>query len=107
LSYEASILPLALAPIPVALAARFASTIVPVTLPRRHYDFVRGTVIVLVWGGLRGGISIALAVSLPETPLKAALLAATYAVVISTIVVQGLTLGKVATRALRTSNSSR
>lgn len=54
--YEASILPLALA----ALAARFASTIIPVTLLRRGYDFVRGTVIVLVWGGLRGGISIAL-----------------------------------------------
>ncbi|TBX99659.1 cation:proton antiporter [Rhizobium laguerreae] len=103
LRYEAPILPLALAAIPVALAARFASTIIPVTLLRRQYDFVRGTVIVLVWGGLRGGISIALALSLPETPFKAALLAATYAVVIFTIVVQGLTLGKVARRSLRPS----
>ncbi|MBY5447506.1 sodium:proton antiporter [Rhizobium leguminosarum] len=103
LRYEASILPLAVAAIPVALAARFASTIIPVTLLRRQYDFVRGTVIVLVWGGLRGGISIALALSLPETPFKAALLAATYAVVIFTIVVQGLTLGKVASRSLRPS----
>ncbi|MBY5406613.1 cation:proton antiporter [Rhizobium leguminosarum] len=106
LRYEASILPLALAAIPVALAARFLSTIIPVTLLRRHYDFVRGTVIVLVWGGLRGGISIALALSLPETPFKAALLAATYAVVIFTIVVQGLTLGKVASRSLRPSGPS-
>jgi CPA1 family monovalent cation:H+ antiporter len=106
LRYEASILPLALAAIPVALAARFASTIIPVTLLRRQYDFVRGTVIILVWGGLRGGISIALALSLPETPFKAALLAATYAVVIFTIVVQGLTLGKVATRSLRPSGPS-
>jgi len=106
LRYEASILPLALAAIPVALAARFASTIIPVTLLRRQYDFVRGTVIVLVWGGLRGGISIALALSLPETPFKAALLAATYAVVIFTIVVQGLTLGKVASRSLRPSGPS-
>jgi CPA1 family monovalent cation:H+ antiporter len=106
LRYETSILPLALAAIPVALAARFASTIIPVTLLRRQYDFVRGTVIVLVWGGLRGGISIALALSLPETPFKAALLAATYAVVIFTIVVQGLTLGKVASRSLRASGPS-
>ncbi|MCW1407777.1 sodium:proton antiporter [Rhizobium sp. 1AS11] len=106
LRYEASILPLALAAIPVALAARFASTIIPVTLLRRQYDFVRGTVIILVWGGLRGGISIALALSLPETPFKAPLLAATYAVVIFTIVVQGLTLGKVATRSLRPSGPS-
>ncbi|MBY5370947.1 cation:proton antiporter [Rhizobium leguminosarum] len=106
LRYEASILPLALAAIPVALAARFASTIIPVTLLRRQYDFVRGTVIVLVWGGLRGGISIALALSLPETPFKAALLAATYAVVIFTIVVQGLTLGKVASGSLRASSPS-
>ncbi|MGO7613654.1 cation:proton antiporter [Rhizobium ruizarguesonis] len=106
LRYDTSILPLALAAIPVALAARFASTIIPVTLLRRHYDFVRGTVIVLVWGGLRGGISIALALSLPETPFKAALLAATYAVVIFTIVVQGLTLGKVASRSLRPSGPS-
>lgn len=75
--YQASILPLALTAIPVALAARFASTIVPVTLLRRRYDFVRGTVIVLVWRGLRGGISIAIALSLPETPFKAALLTAT------------------------------
>jgi CPA1 family monovalent cation:H+ antiporter len=105
LRYEASILPLALAAIPVALAARFLSTIIPVTLLRRQYDFVRGTVIVLVWGGLRGGISIALALSLPETPFKAALLAATYAVVIFTIVVQGLTLGKVASRSLRPSGA--
>ncbi|NEJ89985.1 sodium:proton antiporter [Rhizobium leguminosarum] len=106
LRYETSILPLALAAIPVALAARFASTIIPVTLLRRQYDFVRGTVIILVWGGLRGGISIALALSLPETPFKAALLAATYAVVIFTIVVQGLTLGKVASRSLRAPGSS-
>jgi hypothetical protein len=53
-----------------ALAVRFASTIVPVTVLRKRYGFVRGTVIVLVWGGLRGGISIALALSLPETPFK-------------------------------------
>lgn len=107
LRFDASIVPLALAAIPVALAARFASTFIPVTLLRRWYEFVRGTVVVLVWGGLRGGISIALALSLPETPFKAALLAATYAVVIFTIVVQGLTLGRVAARALRAFDDSR
>ena len=50
----------------------------------------------LTWAGVRGGISVALVLSLPESPFKAALLAATYAVVLFTIVLQGSTLGLVA-----------
>ena len=50
---------------------------------------------VLTWAGLRGGISIALALSLPPSPWRADLLVVTYAVVIFTIVVQGLTLPRV------------
>ena len=55
----------------------------------------------LTWAGVRGGISVALALSLPEGPDKSAILAATYAVVLFTIIVQGSTLGIVARRTLR------
>jgi CPA1 family monovalent cation:H+ antiporter len=50
----------------------------------------------LTWAALRGGISVALALALPDSPSKSAILAATYAVVLFTIVVQGSTLGVVA-----------
>ncbi len=74
------------------LLARFLAVSIPVLSLRSLQRFVPGTIPVLTWGGLRGGISIALALSLPEVAEKPTLLAATYAVVIFTIVVQGLTL---------------
>lgn len=83
---------LALAAIPLALLVRLVAVSVPVWLLNRRQRFVAGTIPVLTWGGLRGGISIALALSLPNFAERPALLAATYAVVIFTIVVQGLTL---------------
>ena len=52
----------------------------------------------LIWSGLRGGISVALALSLPESPFRSPLVTACYAVVIFTMIVQGLTLGRVAGR---------
>jgi Na+:H+ antiporter len=57
---------------------------------RRRFE--RGIVPILTWGGLRGGISVAMVLSLPPLPAKAFLLACTYAVVVFSILVQGLTM---------------
>lgn len=92
LRFEPAFAGLAAASIPLVLLARFLAVSVPVTALQSRQVFVPGTIPVLTWGGLRGGISIALALSLPEVADKPALLAATYAVVVFTIVVQGLTL---------------
>jgi len=48
---------------------------------------------VLTWGGVRGGISVALALSLPPGPERQVLLAVTYVIVLASILIQGLTLG--------------
>ncbi|MCC6717325.1 MAG: sodium:proton antiporter [Acetobacteraceae bacterium] len=85
----------------LALAGRAAAVGISVTLVRRWVDMVPGTIAVLTWGGLRGGISIALVLSLPEVAEKPALLAATYAVALFTLLVQGSTLGWVARRVTR------
>jgi len=89
---------LAIASIPLVLLARFLSVAIPVAALQSRQAFVPGTIPVLTWGGLRGGISIALALSLPEVAEKPVLLASTYAVVIFTIVVQGLSLRGVVKR---------
>ena len=80
------------AAIPLALLARAISVAAPALLTRDGLrDKTRG-VAVLTWAGLRGGISLALALTLPPSPWRATLLAIVYAVVVFTIVVQGLTM---------------
>lgn len=84
----------------IVLFSRFLSIYIPVkTIPFRN-KFSKGTIKVLVWGGLRGGVSIALVLSMDEGPYKPVLLAVTYFVVVFSIIVQGLTVGKVAAKAL-------
>jgi Na+:H+ antiporter len=78
--------------IPLALLGRWLAVLLPVLALHSRQEFAPGTVAVLTWGGLRGGISIALALSLPEVAEKGPILAATYTVVVFTIVVQGLSL---------------
>ena len=85
--------------VPMVLLARFATVGVPVALMRTRARFAPRAVSVLTWGGLRGGISVALALSLPgETPeqraTRATLLTITYVVVAFSIIVQGLTIGR-------------
>lgn len=82
--------------IPVVLAARFVSVALPVTLLRARRTFSPGVIRILTWGGLRGGISVALALSLPPGEARDLLLPATYVVVLFSLAVQGLTVGRVA-----------
>ena len=89
--------------IPVVLLARFVSVAGPITLLGLRQEFTKGAIPVLTWGGLRGGISVALALSLPASPVKPLLLATTYVVVIFSIVVQGLTVERVVRSAVRSS----
>ncbi len=81
-----------LAAIPLVLAARWISVAIPIGLLAVREKFTRGAIATLTWGGLRGGISVALALSLPESEYKPPILAATYAVVVFSIIVQGLTM---------------
>jgi CPA1 family monovalent cation:H+ antiporter len=85
----------ALAAILVVLLARFVSVVLLVNGMRVGRKFTKGVLEVLTWGGLRGGISIALALSLPFVPERQFLIAATYVVVIFSVLVQGLTVGRV------------
>ena len=87
--------------VPLVLFSRLLAVLIPVSLLSHFQSFVRGTIPVLTWGGLRGGISIALALSLPETAEKSVILAATYAVVLFTIVVQGLSLRALVERVVK------
>ena len=83
----------AAAAVPIVLIARYVSALVPVRLLARADEFPPAFVTVLTWGGLRGGISVALALSLPPGPDKALLLTVTYAVVMFSILVQGTSIG--------------
>ncbi len=83
---------LGLMAIPLALVCRFISLSVPVTVLGFWKSFPPGILRVLTWGGLRGGISVALALSLPRGMERDLIVSMTYVVVVFSIIVQGLTL---------------
>jgi CPA1 family monovalent cation:H+ antiporter len=84
--------------IPIVIVARFVSVGLPVTVIGTRRRLPRGLIPVLTWSGLRGGISVAMALSLPLFPARDILLACTYAVVVFSILVQGLTMRRVLVR---------
>ena len=84
--------------IPVVLFARLLSVGIPFGVLERKSPFRSQTVKMLTWGGLRGGIAVALALSLPETPYRGTILVATYMVVVFSIAVQGLTIRRLFAR---------
>lgn len=91
----------ALLAIPLTLAARWLSVYIPISILSRWSEFTKGAVPILTWGGLRGGIAVALALSLPVNEYKPTILTITYAVVLFSIIVQGLTVKMVVERVTR------
>ena len=79
----------------IILAARWLSIIVPLTFLRRSLNINYSSINILTWAGVRGAISIALALSLPASPYRHLILSGSYIIVIFSIVVQGLTLNRV------------
>jgi NhaP-type Na+/H+ and K+/H+ antiporters len=94
LTFELNYLIAGLITIPIVLACRYISLLIPVNIFKRKLDFVPNTNLIMTWGGLRGGISIALALGLTQEMHRDLFLVITYVVVVFSIIVQGLSVGK-------------
>lgn len=93
--------------IAATLLARLVTAGLPVRVAGGLFRLPAGSATVLTWGGLRGGISVALALSLPAGPARDVIVAMTYMVVVFSILGQGLTIGRVVRRAIRPGPASR
>ncbi|WBX78390.1 sodium:proton antiporter [Tenacibaculum ovolyticum] len=84
--------------IPICLICRYASLFLPVKIFEKKLNFVKNTNVIMTWGGLRGGISIALALGLSTNMERDLFLVITYIVVVFSIIAQGLTVDKLVKR---------
>ena len=92
LSSDLSILGISIICVLVAVTARLLAVSIPLNLLNPIIKKEPGEILILTWAGLRGGISIALALSLPDMEIKPIIVTATYAVVVFSILIQGLTI---------------
>jgi len=95
LTFNKSFILSGLLSIPLLLFARYLSLMLPIKFFHKKLGFVPHTNLIMTWGGLRGGISIALALSLTQEMHRDLFLVMTYIVVVFSIIVQGLTVGKI------------
>ncbi|UZD22780.1 cation:proton antiporter [Algoriphagus halophytocola] len=93
-------LSLGLIAIPVALLARYLSLAGPVAIFDKKLDFIPKTSLIMTWGGIRGGISIALALALEPQMERELFLTVTYVIVVFSIIVQGLSIGPLVKKVL-------
>ena len=82
--------------IAVVLFGRWISVIIPVSILKNWYFFSPRSIRILTWGGLRGGLSVAMALTLPESVYRDYIMIMTYAVVVFSIIIQGTTINKLA-----------
>lgn len=95
LSFKSEYLIAGLVAIPLVLLARFVSVSLPVQAFRLFQELTDRATLILTWGGLRGGISVAMALSLPPSSFRDVIITMTYIVVVFSILVQGLTIGRI------------
>lgn len=88
--------------IALALLGRMSAVAIPILLLKPFRSFTPDVIPIMTWGGIKGGISVALALSLPDSEWKPVILTVTYIIVIFSIVIQGLTIAPLAKRLGRT-----
>jgi len=93
LTFEGQYIFAGLLAVPIVLLSRYLSLWVPIHFFSKKLEFVPNTTLIMTWGGLRGGISIALALSLTSEMHRELFLVITYVIVVFSIIGQGLTVG--------------
>ena len=98
LPFDRTVIVMGLVCIPIVLLARYLSVLAPISILKYLTTFEKNAIPILTWGGLRGGISVALALSIPAEMHGGFFVAITYIVVVFSILVQGLTMGRLVRR---------
>ncbi len=104
LDFQSNYMILGFLAIPIVLFSRYVTVFTSNVFLKREHKSDAKKVAILTWAGLRGGISIALALSLPEGEFREAIIFVTYCVVIFSIIVQGLTIDKLVIKLLKTTH---